>query len=267
MCSERDSPLKRLYRRTHAKLTRLAGSGQLVWAAGCELSLALVHARRPAWPGETSETILRVAPPRKTRPPITHEWIDPWRLRLPGQHRWAQVGATDEPREFRLARSRQDKRLKRAIPLTTHLWVERSKMRSISIHIIANQSSYHDDKSTLQCFICVFCPQLIRNVRSRRRIDSSSIIAHPVNSDAHLGEIVKMLSQELDIYIYIALDNRYGFFYQFNLGFSQFLFMKSLKFFFFNFLKLAGLWLVGEVVAIYGSKVAEGFSAFQRRSC
>ena len=140
-------------------------------------------------------------------------------------------------------------------------------MRSISIHIIANQSSYHDDKSTLQCFICVFCPQLIRNVRSRRRIDSSSIIAHPVNSDAHLGEIVKMLSQELDIYIYIALDNRYGFFYQFNLGFSQFLFMKSLKFFFFNFLKLAGLWLVGEVVAIYGSKVAEGFSAFQRRSC
>ena len=45
------------------------GSGQLVWAADCELSLALVHARRPAWPGETSETILRVAPPRKTRPP------------------------------------------------------------------------------------------------------------------------------------------------------------------------------------------------------
>ena len=30
MCSERDSPLKRLYRRTHAKLTRLAGSRQLV---------------------------------------------------------------------------------------------------------------------------------------------------------------------------------------------------------------------------------------------
>ena len=41
MCSERDSPLKRLYLRTHAKLTRLAGSVQLVWAAGCELSLAL----------------------------------------------------------------------------------------------------------------------------------------------------------------------------------------------------------------------------------
>ena len=103
MCSERDSPLKRLYRRTHAKLTRLAGSGQLVWAAGCELSLALVHARRPAWPGETSETILRVAPPRKTRPP------DHTRVNWPvdasasgsaqvgpgGHHRWAarvQVG-------------------------------------------------------------------------------------------------------------------------------------------------------------------------------
>ena len=34
--------------------------------------------------------------------------------------------------------------------------------------------------------------------------------------------------------------------------------------------KLAGLWLAGDVVnhvGIYGSKVAEGFSAFQRRSC
>ena len=103
MCSERDSPLKHLYRWTHAKLTRLAGFGQLVWAAGCELSLALVHARRPAWPGATSETILRVASPRKTRPP------DHTRVNWPvdasasgsaqvgsgGRHRWAarvQVG-------------------------------------------------------------------------------------------------------------------------------------------------------------------------------
>ena len=103
MWSERDSPLKRLYRRTHAKLTRLAGFWQLVWAAGCELSLALVHARPPAWPGETSETILRVAPPRKPRPP------DHTRVNWPvdasasgsaqvgsgGCHRWAarvQVG-------------------------------------------------------------------------------------------------------------------------------------------------------------------------------
>ena len=103
MCSERDSPLKRLYRRTHAKLTRMPGFRQLVWAAGCKLSLALVHARWPAWPGETSETILRVAPPRKTRPP------DRTRVNWPvdasasgsaqvgsgGRHRWAarvQVG-------------------------------------------------------------------------------------------------------------------------------------------------------------------------------
>ena len=103
MCSGRDSPLKRLYRRTHAKLTRLAGSGQLDWAAGCELSLPLVHARRPAWPGETSETILRVAPPRKTRPP-DHTRVN-WPMDASasgsaqvgpgGSHRWAtrvQVG-------------------------------------------------------------------------------------------------------------------------------------------------------------------------------
>ena len=38
----------------------------------------------------------------------------------------------------------------------------------------------------------------------------------------------------------------------------------------FFFQKLAGLWLAGEMVdhiGIYGSKVAEGLSAFQRRSC
>ena len=37
-----------------------------------------------------------------------------------------------------------------------------------------------------------------------------------------------------------------------------------------RFQKLAGLWLAGEVVnhiGIYGSKAAEGLSAFQRRSC
>ena len=36
------------------------------------------------------------------------------------------------------------------------------------------------------------------------------------------------------------------------------------------FKNLAGLWLAGEMVdhiGIYGSKVAEGLSAFQRRSC
>ena len=37
-----------------------------------------------------------------------------------------------------------------------------------------------------------------------------------------------------------------------------------------DFQKLAGLWLAGEMVdhvGIYGSKVVEGLSAFQRRSC
>ena len=93
--------------------------------------------------------------------------------------------------------------------------VERSKMMSISIHIIANQSSYHDDKSTLQCFIHVFCPPLIRNVRSRRRIDSSSIIAHSVNSDLHTwARSLKCYAKNstyIYMYIYDALDNRYGF--------------------------------------------------------
>ena len=106
-------------------------------------------------------------------------------------------------------------------------------MTAISIHIIANQSSYHDDKSTLQCFTHVFCPQLIRNVRSRRRIDSSSIIPHPVKFRfSHLGEIVKMLCQELDIYtcVYIymmLLIMDVDFLSQFNLGLIALLFTVS----------------------------------------
>ena len=79
-------------------------------------------------------------------------------------------------------------------------------MTSISIHIIANQSSYHDDKSTLQCFTCVFCPQLIRNVRSRRRIDRSSIIAHSVNSDlSHTWEGSLKCYAKNSTYIYIFM--------------------------------------------------------------
>ena len=91
----------------------------------------------------------------------------------------------------------------------------------------------------------------------------------------HLGEIIKMLCQELDIYIlyiymtFLIIDM--DFLYQFNLGLITPLFMKSFKKnVFLNFQKLPGLWLVGEVdnhVVIYGCKVTEGFSAFQRRSC
>ena len=66
------------------------------------------------------------------------------------------------------------------------------------------------------------------------------------------------------------------FLYQLNLGLIAPLFIVSFhemfekNIVFLNLQKLAGLWLVGEVdnhVAIYGSKVAKGFSAFQCRSC
>ena len=65
------------------------------------------------------------------------------------------------------------------------------------------------------------------------------------------------------------------FLYQFNLRLIAPLFTVSFhemfeKKVFQDFQKWVGLWLVGKMnnhVGIYGSKVAEGFSAFQRRSC
>ena len=139
--------LKRLYRWTHAKLTRLA-AGQLepLAASSRQLSFKLGGLRDRArhlrqyfgWPRRA-----------KRGRPITHEWIDPWTLLLPGQHRWAQVGATDEPREFRLAGSRQDKRLERAIPLITHLCLEGN---SVAGHQIAtNFCPCHDSTAVLSC--------------------------------------------------------------------------------------------------------------------
>ena len=95
------------------------------------------------------------------------------------------------------------------------------------------------------------------------------------------GEIFKMWCQEFNKYllanIYIDIDitlliSDMDFLYQFNLrlhnfeGFFSNVEKKKIQ-------KLAGLWLVGEVVnhhdhvGLYGSKVAEGCSAFQRRSC
>ena len=76
--------------------------------------------------------------------------------------------------------------------------------------------------------------------------------------------------------IYIDIDitlliSDMDFLYQFNLRlhhFWRFFFQCSEKKE--KNQKLAGLWLVGEVVnhvVLYGSKVAEGCSAFQRRSC
>ena len=138
-------------------------------------------------------------------------------------------------------------------------------MTSISIHIIANQSSYHDDKSTLQCFTWVFCPQLIRNVRSHRHIDSFSIITHLVNSDLHTWERSLKCYANNSTYIYITdMD----FLYQFNMGLIAPLFTVSFygkfekKCFFLIFKSWQVCDWFGEVdnhVAIYGSKMAEGF--------
>ena len=91
---------------------------------------------------------------------------------------------------------------------------------------------------------------------------------------AHLGEIFYIHIYIYINYIYDALDNRYRFSISvpgIDCTTFQFLFMKSLKkMFFFNFQKLAGLWLVDKLdnyIAIYGSKLVEGFSAFQCPSC
>ena len=65
-----------------------------------------------------------------------------------------------------------------------------SKITFIPIHIITNQISFRDDKSTLQCWARVFCPQLIRNVPTHRRIDSSSITTHTINFDIQRKNVV-----------------------------------------------------------------------------
>ena len=92
----------------------------------------------------------------------------------------------------------------------------------------------------------------------------------------HLGKIVKMLncyaknSTHTHIYIYnMIIDMDFLLSVQSGIDcttFHRFFSWNVRNFFFFQ--KFAGLWLVGKVdnhVAIYGSKVAEGFSAFQRR--
>ena len=81
-------------------------------------------------------------------------------------------------------------------------------MTFISINIIAYQNSYHNDKLTQQCLPRVVCPQLIRNVRTRRRIDSS-IIGHPINFDMPREGSLKKI-----IYRYNPLDNHMDFLYR-----------------------------------------------------
>ena len=88
--------------------------------------------------------------------------------------------------------------------------VERSEMTFISMHIIANQNPCHDQHNSVKHV--VFCPQLIRNVRTRQRIDSASIIAHPVNFDLFRRSLKCDAKNSTYIYIYNhPLDNRYGF--------------------------------------------------------
>ena len=94
-------------------------------------------------------------------------------------------------------------------------------------------------------------------------------------------EIVKMWCQEFDIYLlaniytyiyryrYHTLDKRYGFSLSVQPEITSLLrpvFFSMLKK---CFSKVGSLWLVGDVVnhvGLYWSKVAEGYSAFQRRS-
>ena len=106
----------------------------------------------------------------------------------------------------------------------------------------------YSSQSTLQCFTCVFFPQLIRNVRSRRRIDSSSITAHPVNSDLHTWERSLKCYAKNSTYIYICIyiwrsSLSIWIFYISSTWdwlhhFSQFLFMKIWRKCFLNFSKV-----------------------------
>ena len=83
---------------------------------------------------------------------------------------------------------------KKRFSVLTHLPGNRSRLKNCCIALKRSSDVHIDtyyckpeliswDKSAWQCFTCLFCRRLVRNVRSRRRFDSSSIIAHPVNFD------------------------------------------------------------------------------------
>ena len=65
------------------------------------------------------------------------------------------------------------------------------------------------------CLTQVFCPQLIRNLRTRRRIDRFSIFAPPpANFYVPWERSLKLDAKNsicVDIYWYKQFDNRYGF--------------------------------------------------------
>ena len=126
---------------------------------------------------------------------------------------------------------------------------------------IANQKSYHDEKSAYIFYTSFLSPT------DQKCAESSAFwqffyYCPPSKFSYTAGEIVKMWCQEFDInilyiYIHITLSKiDMDFLYQFNLRLQQFWGV-----FFFNvkknvFQKLAGLWLAGEVVnhvGLYGS--------------
>ena len=148
-------------------------------------------------------------------------------------------------------------------------------MTFISIHIIANQNSCHVDKSAQQCLTRVICPQLIKNVRTRRRIDSSSIIAHPVNFAIYTctqARNMKPRSRYMCRYTYIDIAlSIITWILLYRLAtVNHVAILSGFQCFKEVFQKLADMWLVGEVVnhvGLYGCKAAESYSAFQHRCC
>ena len=102
-----------------------------------------------------------------------------------------------------------------------------------------------------------YCPSSIQRERS-------------LKCECHEFDIYKLISIHIYIYRYHPLDKRHGFSIWVQPEFTTLLRLIFLNVKKKYFSKLAGLWLVGEVVnhvGLYGSKVAEGCSAFQRRSC
>ena len=87
------------------------------------------------------------------------------------------------------------------------------------------------------------------------------------------GKIAIMWCQEIDIYIYISITVStidIDFLHQFTWHCTNFHSSFQCKNGFQNFQKVSDLWMVGKVVnhvGSYGSKAAEGWSAFQHRFC
>ena len=89
------------------------------------------------------------------------------------------------------------------------------------MHIIANQSSYHDDKINITVFHMRFLSPTDQKCAESSMYWQFFYYRPPGKFRYTLGEIVKMLCQELDIYICIyvmLLRIDMDFLYQLNLG-------------------------------------------------